>query len=118
MNDRERRQASRIGRPFMVRYRVAAAGPLSWGMSPLHDLSAGGARFVAEETFAIGDELRLELLLPVSKEPIAVTARVTWTKPSPLALSEYGVAFELKDEHARQVITEAVIHFAKRGQET
>lgn len=110
MADQEHRRVPRVKRSFMIRYR-SATGPLSWGLSPLRDLSDGGARFMSETSFAVGDELLLELLLPVSKEPIPITARVAWAKAGPMAVSEYGVRFHVQDERIRQALAEAVTRF-------
>ncbi|MBI4343575.1 MAG: PilZ domain-containing protein [Candidatus Omnitrophica bacterium] len=111
------RGAQRVKHPFMVRCRLSSSATSAWAMSPLRDLSASGARFVSEEGFAVGDELDLQLLLPVSKDPLLVRGKVAWVKPGPMALREYGVAFELADERSRQLIAEAVAHFTKKSQE-
>lgn len=94
----ERRQHPRARHPFLVRYRTprARAVGATWRTAPLHDLSCGGARFLCECAYQVGDFLELELVLPNRKDPVAVDARIVWGRPAnpALNLSEYGVAFD------------------------
>lgn len=114
MSDAEHRRDPRVTRQFMVRYRSASAGSGTWMLSPLHDLSASGARFVSEHPFAFGDHLDLQLVLPVSTQPVGLAAKVVWVKPAPLNLTEIGVAFEPASEETRQMIRDAVAHFLRQ----
>ena len=66
----EQRRRPRINRPFIVRYRPASTEDAKWFVSPLRDLSGGGARFVSEYPFFVGDTFELQLLLQVPEQPL------------------------------------------------
>ncbi len=111
MIDTEHRHEPRVARPFMVRYRGRTDARRQWSVSPLHDFSVSGARFMSDRSFIIEDELELELLLPVMARPIAIRARVAWTKLSKLGLVELGVVFDAMDATTQQIIEGAVAYF-------
>ena len=101
----------------MVRYRNPVGGRESWLISPLRDLSSGGARFLSESTVEAGAELEIQLVLPGSKDPVALKVRVAWAKPAPWGMAELGVTFEPEDVKVQQTIDAAVAHFlGKSGQ--
>ena len=74
----ENRRRPRVSHPFMVRYRLdtETAKNHGWFVSPLRDLSSGGARFLSEETVEPGVLLQTQLLLPTAAQPVEVKARV------------------------------------------
>lgn len=111
----EQRRAPRIARAFIARYRWLEGGTANWLVSPLRDLSIGGARFLCEQTFPVGAELEVQLLLPISKNPIPVQARVAWTKPARLGMTDTGVTFHVGEGAIQQVLNEAVAQFLNRG---
>ena len=99
----------------MVRYRPMQSGVTSWLVSPLRDLSSGGARFLSEQQFSVGDVMELQLVLPVSPQPIALKARVAWTKARPgTTLGELGVTFDPGDVAIQRTIDAAIAHFLKK----
>ncbi len=112
----EQRRDPRIMHSFMVRYRATARGQVSWFVSPLRDLSSGGARFICECAFDVGTLLEMQLLLPISEQPVAVKARVAWAKPGPLNLTEHGVTFNPEDLGAQRIIDTSVAHFLRKQQ--
>ena len=111
----ERRQSPRIPHGFLVRYRLPTARGMVWRMSPLRDLSRGGARFLAEGFFEIGQWINLQLIVPNAKQPVDVSVRVVWSKPAKalLNLHEYGVVFELIQPTDRQRLEAALAPLLK-----
>ena len=107
----EQRKRPRISRPFMVRYRPVRKEQTSWFISPLRDLSSGGARFISEYPFFVGDTLEMQLLLPASKEPLPLKARVAWVKTAHMSMSEIGITFAPGDMAIQQAIDQVVTHF-------
>ncbi len=110
----EKRGDPRITHAFMVRYRAPDAGQPTWLMSPLRDISSGGARFVSESTFAEGALLEMQLVLPTYEKPVVIAARIAWARPGPMAMQEYGVTFAVDDPVLQQAIDTAVAHFLKK----
>ena len=107
----EQRKRPRISQPFMVRYRPARKEQTGWLLSPLRDLSSGGARFISEYPFFVGDTFEMQLLLPASKEPLPLKARVAWVKTAHVSMSEIGVTFDPGDTAIQQAIDQAVTYF-------
>ena len=107
----EQRRRPRISRPFMIRYRPSGKEQAGWLVSPLRDLSGGGARFISEYPFFAGDAFEIQLLLPASKQPVSLKARVAWVKSAHMGLSEVGVTFDPGDTGIQQAIDQAVTHF-------
>lgn len=114
MADADNRRNPRIARSFIARYRVAHPQDFSWLVSPLRDLSSGGARFLCERRLVVGDLLEMQLILPVAAQPVPLTARVAWVKPGPLNMVEVGVTFDPGDSAIQQTIDDAVTHFLKK----
>ncbi len=108
----ENRRAERVARSVMARYRAGAQS--TWLMSPLKDLSSGGARFLSEHPFTAGQVFELQLLLPTAPQPIVVQAKVAWVKPAPLQMVEMGVTFNPADAGIQRLIDESVAHFLKK----
>ena len=106
MSGAEHRRAPRIAHPFMVRYQPA--GARTWLMSPLRDLSGGGARFFSEHAFAAGEAFEIKLILPTSNHPVLLKACVAWVKPWRAGLLEVGVTFDPGDVGVQRTIDEAV----------
>ncbi len=113
MSDQDHREAPRVPRPFLIRYRSAADGRGAWSVSPLHDFSELGARFMSELSCIVGDRLELQLGLPLVSRPLIVGATVAWTKLGKLGLVEVGVTFELMDASVQQALGLAVGRFVQ-----
>ena len=113
MSPDEQRQAPRITRGFMIRYRFGVDFEAGWLVSPLLDLSATGARFLSERPFKVNAPLAMQLILPTSKAPVTVTGRVVRTTPSSLGMMELGVAFDPLDPKAQEILGAAVAHFLR-----
>lgn len=109
----EKRQAPRVARGFMVRYRSAKTGG-AWAVSPMKDLSRGGARFSADLALEPGDTLDLQLMLPVSRDPVAVKATVAWARAGVFGTTEVGVAFDVGDEAILKTLVAAAAQFAHK----
>jgi Tfp pilus assembly protein PilZ len=86
-------------------------------VSPLRDLSSGGARFLSDYRFATGSILEIQLLLLGSTQPVSLKARVAWSKPARLKITELGVTFDPGDTAIQQRIDAAVAHFLSRRKE-
>jgi len=108
----ERRRSPRIAHPFLIRYRSSGSEG-TWRIAPVRNLSAHGACFRGEYDFQIGEEVVLQLILPSSKQPLSLTARVVWSKRvnEPLHLIEYGVEFHHPDPSTQRLISELVAGF-------
>ena len=78
MTTNDQRRAPRVSHPFMIRYRPLGTDPAGWLVSPLQDLSRGGARFLSERPFYVGMVLEAQLLLPFSRDPMPLEARVAF----------------------------------------
>jgi hypothetical protein len=117
-SDAEHRQFPRISHPFMARYRLQVPEPTEWMVSPLRDLSSGGARFLSERPLAVGSMLEMRLMLPGSVTPILLKARVAWSKPAQLNMVELGVAFDPGDTAIQQSIDASVAHFLRKQRGT
>jgi hypothetical protein len=96
----------------MVRYQ--APGTPAWLMSPLRDLSSGGARFLSEHPFAAGDVFEIQLVLPNTVQPVHLKARAAWVKPWRAGLVEIGVTFNPGDRGVQATIDEAVNRILQR----
>ena len=117
MNQPEQRRHPRVERSFLVRYREQGKSQSEWMMSPLKDLSLGGARFLCGRRFEVGTMVDMELVLPVAREPVPVTGRVVRAKDAMAGLIEHGVVFEGVDSAQGQAIGEAVERFLKKQRE-
>ena len=116
MSDGEQRRSPRINRSFMVRYRSSEPPEgATWLVSPLRDLSSGGARFLSERRLAVNDVLGLQLILPMFPQPVLLKARVAWMKSAPLNMVEVGVTFDPGDAAIQRMIDDAVAHFLRKG---
>ena len=118
MSSAEQRREPRVARSFMLRYRATESDQAAWFVSPLRDLSGGGARFISEYKFEIGTTLEMQLLLPTSEQPIPLKARIAWAKAGPLNLTEHGVTFNPGDVRVQQIIDTAVAHLLRKPQKT
>ena len=96
----------------MVRYQPP--GKTAWLMSPLRDLSSGGARFLSEHGFAAGDLFEIQLVLPATPQPVALKVRVAWAKPWRGGLLEIGVTFSPGDAFVQRTIDDAINRFLGR----
>jgi len=86
-------------------------------MSPLRDLSEGGARFLSDQTFDAGTALDMEIILPMVRQPIWCAAVVAWVKPAEQpGCVELGVAFEAEGK-PREALGRAVQHFMSRAKQ-
>lgn len=77
----ERRRAPRYRVNWPVRYVRLESDPSPAGRT--RDVSQTGAGLVVEERLPVGSLLQIELNLPNSPDPLAVTARVAWAKEVP-----------------------------------
>ncbi len=116
MSAEEHRRADRVDRRVIARFRTSTVPDAAWLMSPLLDLSNGGAKFLSEYAFEMAEPVELQLLLPSSPQPIVLTARVAWVKPGLRRLTEVGVTFRPADPAAQQALSQAVAYFLQRGQ--
>ncbi len=108
------RETPRVARSFLVRYRGANNGQQGWLVSPLRDFSVRGARFMSERSLILGDVLELQLVLPTSPKPVALTGKVAWTKLGKLGLVEVGVVFEPVEVALQQALEKAVQRFLEK----
>ena len=106
MSREEHRKAPRITHPFIVRYQPP--GKHTWLMSPLRDLSGGGARFFSEHAFTAGEAFEIQLILSTSSHPVQLKARVAWVKPWRAGLLEVGVTFDPGDVGVQRTVDAAV----------
>ena len=106
MSQAENRRTPRIAHSFMVRYQPPGRGV--WLMSPLKDLSSGGARFLSEHAFTAGEAFEVQLILATSSQPVQLKARVAWVKPWRAGLREIGLTFDAGDVGIQRTIDEAV----------
>ena len=116
MSEMERRGGVRTSRAFLVRHRAPGASGPSWLVSPLRDLSIGGARFMTESLLLkAGDPLDLQLVLPTAAHPVAVPAKVVWMRPGRIAsIMEIGVVFEFPDDASKAVVAQATGVFQRQ----
>ena len=112
MGEAEHRRAPRVARPFMVRYQPP--GQSTWLISPLRDLSSGGARFLSEHAFKGGEVFEVRIVLPTASQPVPLKARVAWTKPQRSGLLEIGITFNPGDAGIQRTIDEAISRFLDR----
>ena len=111
MSASEHRRDPRVAHGFMVRYRRPS--DRGWSVSPLRDLSSSGARFLSEQVLPVGTTLDLQLVLPTTKEPLALQARVARIIPGPMDLAEYGVIFEVNAAGVQEIVA-ALAHFLRK----
>ena len=106
MDGKERRRFIRVQHPFTIRYRDATESDKPWLITTVRDLSLGGARFIADQAFDVGQALELQVVVPVSRQTIVLRAHVVWANPKnpALRLYEYGVAFDVIDTALQQLI--------------
>ena len=104
----DQRRGPRVGQHFMARYVIPGRAPKQWLVSPLRDLSSGGARFLSEHPFASKDVLELQLVLPNAQQPVVLKARVAWIRPAPMGMHEVGVTFDPGDATIQSTIDTAV----------
>ena len=102
----ENRRAPRIAHSFMLRYQPP--GKATWLISPLRDLSSGGARFLSEHLFTVGNVFEIQLVLPTASRPVQLKTRVAWVKPWRAGLVEVGVTFDPGDTGVQGMIDDAV----------
>ena len=114
MSQPEQRRHPRAAKSFIVRYRVQNAKHSEWRMSPLKDLSRGGARFLSDREFSVGTVLEMELQLPRAPKPLGVSAKVIRVNILRENVFEHGVKFELTDDVISERIEQAVQHVLNR----
>jgi hypothetical protein len=110
----EQRRRPRVAHRLLVRYRPPTEGIAEWLVSPLRDFSSGGARFLSEHPFAAGQTFELQLLLPAAQDPVTLKARVAWTKPAQMRMTELGVTFDPGDAAMQRLIDATVEHFLQK----
>ena len=107
------RRDPRISHAFMVRYKPPPKDATQL-VSPLRDLSSGGARFFSEYPFQQGEEFEAQLVIPQAIQPVMVKAKVAWVKPFKMNMVEVGITFSAGDMIMQQAIDDAVAHFLKK----
>jgi len=112
----DRRQAPRVVRGIILRYRAVGAQEPTWSASTLRDLSRIGARFIAEGAVEAGQRLDVQLVLPITPQALALQASVVWAKPMGAGLAEVGVRFILPDATTERLLDQSVAHFLQRAQ--
>ena len=118
MSETERRRVMRIIRSFIVRYPSPTSGQGFWLVSTLRNFSTCGARFFCERTFRVGEAMIVQLILPTSREPVVLKARVVWVKAlALLGMVDLGVSFEPSDEQATKALTSAANFFLTKKRE-
>ncbi len=115
MNPENQRQNQRVDRRIIARYRTTIVPEASWLMSPLLDLSNGGAKFLSEYVFEVGEPVEVQLLLPSAPEPIPLTGKVAWARPGLERLTELGVTFRAPEPAVQQALASAVAYFLQRA---
>ena len=110
----EQRRLPRVAHRLLVRYRPPVEGTAEWLVSPLLDLSSGGARFLSEHAFTAGERFELQLLLPAAQEPVTLKARVAWVRSAQMRMTELGVTFDPGDVMIQRLIDATVEHFLQR----
>ncbi len=114
MSPDEQRQAPRIMRGFLIRYRSVEGGGTGWLVSPLLDLSKTGVRFLSEHPFHVNTSLTIQLVLPMSQEPVALVGHVVRTAQKRLGMTELGVTFDQIEPSAQEQIEAAVTHVLRQ----
>lgn len=71
-----------------------------------HDLSCGGIAFFCEEPLAAGEVV--QIVIPVTAEPLLLNARVLRQRPSPEATPLYAAEFEELTRDEESMVREAV----------
>ena len=110
----DRRRVPRVTYAFMVRYRLPGSDNAPWRVSSLYDFSTLGVRFLCELQFGQGKVIELKLSLTTAQEPLAVKAKVVWSRPrrkGQLEFFEHGMAFEPYGEDVHRILDQAVAHF-------
>jgi hypothetical protein len=59
----------------------------------LRDASATGANIVARDRMFFNDQVSLEVELPDSSEPLILSGRVVWSKPTATSMWDIGLQF-------------------------
>lgn len=110
----DQRRSPRVEHHFMARYAIPLRSPKQWLISPLKDLSSGGARFISEHKFSVNETFDLQLVLPTINEPVALSATIAWVRPGPMNMFEVGITFSPGDTAMQAVIDAAVARFVGR----
>ena len=112
----EKRKFKRIDRHFMARLQT---GPEeNWQTIFLRDLGAGGVLFTHHAELRTGEEIRLSITFPMSKEPILCSALVVRSKLREVPVKFYEVAacFIEADETQQELINRAAeIYSSKKN---
>jgi Tfp pilus assembly protein PilZ len=112
----EKRQHPRLGRRFMVSYRIAEENDMI-DLSQTKNVSLGGMLLTTNRLFATGTNLLLEIRLPFETEPIKIAARVKDSKEVVKnVIYDTRLEFIAVDEKHKDVITKTVEHYLKEQQ--
>ena len=107
---KERRQFPRASQPFTVQCRNYGLVGESWQLVQSVNLGAGGMRFISQQLHEVGSLLELRLQLPNAEAPLALRARLAWTKTMASGLIANGVEFmDTTPEQRAQV--DALVEF-------
>ena len=97
----------RIAHTFIVRYPWSQSGQTMWWVSSLRDFSRTGARFLSEQPVRVGEDVNLQLLLPIAREPVWIRARVVSSKPIARHVFDVEVKFQSGPVDAQHAINDA-----------
>lgn len=103
----ERRGGTRAPCIFPVRCRLAQADA-PWRDVQTVNVSAGGLRYLGQESFETGTVLEVQVIRPYDGEVVPVRGTVVWTTSPAAGVVETGVQFEPLTPAQRQRIEELV----------
>jgi len=116
MRKKDKRAFVRLRAYHLAKYRISSSGAKEQVpvMANLKDISAGGARLVAEEYLSPSTLLELNINFPIFNEPLICLAKVMWIKQFRRSKRyEVGVQFQDLDGATRKAI-DAGIKFVQR----
>jgi hypothetical protein len=93
--DNERRIYDRFSARFPAKFKDTRA---DFGRDVfLRDASAAGANLVCKERMFFNDQLSVEVSLPDGNEPVTLSGRVMWIKPTATSMWDVGMQFDEVD---------------------
>ena len=115
-NGQEKRKYPRLGRRFIVSYRIAEENDMI-DLSQTRNVSLGGMLLTTNRIFAPGTNLLLEIRLPFETSPLKIAAKVKDSKEVVKNLIyDTRLEFVAVDEKHREVITKTVEHYLRKQQ--
>ena len=89
--DGERRIFERFSAQFPAKFKDSR-NPFGSNVF-LQDASASGARFISSERLFSGDFVSLQVKLPHMPNPLELSGRIMWSRPSRSSMWETGLRF-------------------------